>query len=131
MQAKGRVMKNGCRTAMVAWASLGAMLLVTLGACRVTVNDLEKWRNRDGSEEKFVEWMLDPEATADVRSKAIEMLFEQYDYGAEFIPRVADLPPDHRDRAILDAGAPQSRRGSGVGCPLNRSPEIPDPLRPA
>ncbi len=90
-------------TRSVAIALVGAMLLIPLG-CKINVNDLEKWRNRPGSEALFVEWMLDPEATPDVRSKAIEMLFEQYNYeGADFLPRVADLPQGPRDRAIMDA----------------------------
>lgn len=81
-----------------------ALLGMMLGACRVTVNDLEKWRNRRGSEAKFVEWMLDPDVTPDVRAKAIEMLFEQFNYeGAANLPRVGDLPAERRDRAISDA----------------------------
>jgi hypothetical protein len=84
-------------------ACLAATVLGSLVACDVTVNDLEKWRNRPRSEERFVEWMLDPEATPDVRSKAIEMLFEQWEYGKDFIARVSDLPQGHRDQAIMDA----------------------------
>jgi hypothetical protein len=85
-------------------ALVAAVVGLALPACETTVNDLEKWRNRPRSEQKFVQWMLEPEASPDVRSKAIEMLFEQYNYeGAAHLPRVAELPAEHRDRAILDA----------------------------
>jgi hypothetical protein len=92
----------------VAWlVALIALAAVALAACRVGVGDLEKWRNRRGSEQKFVDWMLDPEASDEVRAKAIDMLFEQYGCtgceGATYLPRVADLPPERRDQAIRDA----------------------------
>lgn len=86
------------------WLALALICALALGACKVSPRTLEKWRNRPGSEELFVQWMLSPEATAEVRQKAIEMLFEQYDYeGAEQLPRVADLPQEQRDQAIMDA----------------------------
>lgn len=73
----------------------------------ITLQDFETWRNREGSEEMFVTWMLDPESSAEVRAKAIEMLFEQYNCmgcsGAENLPRVGGLPAEQRDQAILDA----------------------------
>ena len=87
-------------------AILIAVLLSTFvtSACKVSPRTLQKWSNRPGSEELFVTWMLDPESSAEVRAKAVEMLVEQYDFeGAQYLPRVADLPQDQRDRAILDA----------------------------
>ena len=85
---------------------LVAVLLSTfaMGACKVSPGTLQKWSNRPGSEEKFVIWMLDPESSAEVRSKAIEMLVEQYDFeGAQFLPRVSELPQSQRDAAIAAA----------------------------
>jgi hypothetical protein len=82
-------------------------MVTLLAACKVTVNDFEKWRNRERSEAQFVEWMLDPEVGPEIRQKAIEMLFEQcccsVCEGADFLPEVAKLPQAQRDRAILDA----------------------------
>jgi hypothetical protein len=94
----------GARGARLWTVLVAALVLLFTAACPVTVNDLEKWRNRPGSEELFVQWMLDPEATPDVRVKAIEMLVEQYNYeGAENLPQVAELPQQARDQAILGA----------------------------
>jgi len=85
-------------------AALLVLLMLLAVGCKVSPRTLEKWRNRPGSEENFVMWMLDPELSAEVRSKAIEMLIEQYNYeGPEYLPRVADLPQDQRDQAIMDA----------------------------
>ncbi|MBN1947154.1 MAG: hypothetical protein JW797_15900 [Bradymonadales bacterium] len=79
-------------------------LVIGMGACKVTVEDFEKWRNRRGSEEQFIVWMLDEEASDAVRAKAVEMFFEQYNYhGGRALERVGDLPADRRHRAILDA----------------------------
>jgi len=82
-----------------------AIMLPT--GCDVTAADFEKWRNREGSEDKFLEWMFDPDSSNEVRARAIEMFFEQYDCvgcsGAQSLPQVAELPAELRDQAILDA----------------------------
>lgn len=88
-------------------AVLLLLVAIMLPGCDVTVDDFETYRNREGSEDKFLEWMLDPDSSNEVRARAIEMFFEQYDClgcsGDESLRQVAELPTELRDQAILDA----------------------------
>jgi hypothetical protein len=79
--------------------------VLSLQGCKTSVRTLERWSNRPNSENLFIDWSNDPEqSTPEIRTRAVEMLIEQYDYeGYNTIPRLAELPQDWRDQAILDA----------------------------
>lgn len=62
--------------------ALTAALGVGLAACEPTPGYLERWANTPDSEERFIEYLTDPELSHDVHVTALELLIEQWDYSA-------------------------------------------------
>ncbi len=80
------------------------LFLLALGACAPTPGYLERWANRDGSEEMFAGFLHNPDVTQEVRDKALQLLIDQWQYSSSLFlnGRVLREVPDpaHRDAAI-------------------------------
>jgi hypothetical protein len=76
-----------------------------LGGCAPTPGLLEKWANRDGSEEMFAEYLQNPDVTPEVRTTALRLLIDQWQYSSQMFlnGRVLRAMPDaaQRDATIL------------------------------
>lgn len=88
----------------LALLSLFAMVAV---ACEPTPAYLERWANRDGSEEMFAGYLHDPEVSHEVHVKALELLLDQWSYSSGMFVGgqvLRDMPDAaERDATIRDA----------------------------
>lgn len=88
-------------------AALTLSLSVSLAGCEPTPAYLEKWANREGSEEMFARYLRDPDVSHEVRVTALRLLIEQWDYSAALFREdggiLREIPdPAERDRTLLD-----------------------------
>lgn len=92
--------------------SLNLLLLVALAgvvfaACEPTPGYLRRWANTDGSEEKYIGYLQDPDLSHEVHVTALELLIEQWDYSMSYlsdgaaIRQMADAA--ERDATLRDA----------------------------
>lgn len=82
-----------------------ALGTVAAGGCTPTPGMLEKWANRDGSEEMFAEYLQNPDLTPEIRTTALRLLIDQWQYSSQMFlnGRVLRAMPDatQRDATIL------------------------------
>lgn len=89
-------------------AALTVSFSLALAACEPTPAYLEKWANREGSEEMFARYLRDPDVSHEVRVTALRLLLEQWDYSASLFREdggiLREIPDAaERDATILDA----------------------------
>lgn len=83
---------------------LGSLLLA---ACEPTPGYLRRWANTEGSEEKYIGYLQDPDLSHQVHVTALELLIEQWDYsmgylsGGEAVRGMPDAA--ERDATLRDA----------------------------
>ena len=62
-----------------------SLSILLLSACEPTPAYLERWANREGSEDMFAEHLTNPEVSHEVRVKALELLLEQWGYSSSML----------------------------------------------
>lgn len=91
---------------LVSMTILGALLGLTFAACKPTPDYLDRWANREGSEEKFIGYLQDPETSHAVKVRALELLVEQWQYSSSLMRNgepLTKLEPGERARVVKDA----------------------------
>lgn len=98
-------MKN--RVVRGATMILAATLMLASVGCEVTPEKLDRWANREGSEEMFIEYLEDPETSYEVKVRAVELLVDQWRYSGPMIRNGAldDVPEDTLSSAVDGAMA--------------------------
>ena len=95
--------RPACSLRLVSLVLLG----LSLAACEPTPGYLERWANTPGSEDKFVDYLHDPDLSHEVRVTALALLIEQWDYSASRLYNGEVLAPIEdratRDRILADA----------------------------
>lgn len=76
-------MRQILRTSAILCTLLAAAFLLT--ACEVTPGFVERWENRPGSEERFIEWLHSESTSQDVKVKSMELLLRQWEYSGPMI----------------------------------------------
>lgn len=98
--------------------SLVVLLAIVLGllttACEVTPGFVERWENRPGSEERFIEWLHREDTSQEVKNKSFELLLRQWEYSGPMFrnPNVrilAGIPSDAARAATVRANLPVMR----------------------
>lgn len=86
-------------------AVLALFILSTVG-CKATVEHLERWENREGSEEMYKKHLQDPNADEEVRVRALELLVKQWRYSSTYFRDglLTEMPDkDGRERVVAGA----------------------------
>lgn len=80
----------------------GLLAVIALSACEPTPGYLRRWANTEGSEDKFVEYLQNPDLSHEVHVTALELLLEQWDYSMSMLTG-GEAVKGIEDRAERDA----------------------------
>lgn len=85
---------------------LAACLGLSVAACEPTPNYLDRWANREGSEDKFIGYLQSPETSLEVKTRALVLLVEQWQYSSSAMRNgepLTQLEPDVRAQVVNGA----------------------------
>lgn len=96
---------NRFRSSLRRLAVVSLFALIAI-ACEPTPAYLERWANREGSEDMFAGYLQDPDVSHEVHVKALELLVDQWQYSSGMFVNgqvLRDMPdPAERDATIRD-----------------------------